>query len=293
MFDQAEELRKMSQQERRQGPRVIAVTSGKGGVGKTNLVTNLAMALTDYNKKVIIVDADLGLANVDVVLGILPKFNIHHVMQGQKSISDVVVSGPKGVKIVPAASGVKELSNLTNIQVEEIISHFNEIENDSDIIFIDTGAGISWSVLSFVLAAQEIIVITTPDPTAITDAYAMIKVIARERKDTQINIKLIVNMVSGRREAEEVADKISTVARKFLGANVTLLGYVYDDPNVSAAIKQQTPFVIAYPYSPATNCVNFLAAKLCGSDASAGKEQTEGFFKRMVDLIRNRGGGLQ
>lgn len=294
--DQADELRRLATQTKSERfpnakapARIIAVTSGKGGVGKSNFVANLAMALTDYNKKVMIIDADLGLANIDVLLGILPKYNIQHVMTGTKTISEVVVTGPKGIKIIPAASGVRELANLNFDQTEEIIARFNELDDDVDVLLIDTSAGLSWNVLSFVLAAQEVIIVTTPDPTAITDAYAMIKVIAKETAGKDISVKLVVNQVNNQKEATEIVEKINNVAHKFLNITVGNLGYIYADPNVGRAVKQQKPFVTTYPYSPATNCVNIIAARLCRNkeDFLPGAD-TESFFRRMVSLIQRR-----
>lgn len=295
MNDQAEVLRKMAAGAKNEqlpnvkAPvRVIAVTSGKGGVGKTNFVVNLAMALSDYNKKVMIIDADLGLANVDVLLGVLPKYTIQHVVTGQKSISEVIVSGPKGVKFIPAASGVRELANLTSDQAEEIINRFNDLDDDFDILLLDTGAGLSWNVLSFVLAAQEIVIVTTPDPTAITDAYAMIKVISKESAGRETNIKLVVNQVNNRNEADEIIEKINVVANKFLNISVGTLGFVYADPNVGKAVKQQKPFVLAYPYSPATNCINIIAARLCRNGEFFAGGNAGSFFRRMLNLIQRK-----
>jgi flagellar biosynthesis protein FlhG len=279
-------LRAVSADSSDRASRIIAVTSGKGGVGKTNMAANIAIALREHGKRVLVFDADLGLANIDVLIGMLPQYTIQHVLSGQKSFSEILVDGPRGIQIAPAASGVKELANLDQRQRDAVVRNINEYRDAVDYVIIDTAAGLSWNVLSFVLAAQEVVVVTTPDPTSITDAYAMIKVISREAAGRTVTLRLLVNRVKNRTEADEVVGKITGVAERFLQMRVESLGYVFDDPNVVRAVKQQRPFVTAFPYSPATNCVNFIAARLAGERAPDRGTGFGTFFSRLLSLMQ-------
>jgi flagellar biosynthesis protein FlhG len=230
--------------------RTIAITSGKGGVGKTNITTNLALAMTMQNKKIGIIDADLGLANIDVILRLSPKYNLEHVVTGEKKIQDIFIKGPAGLTIIPASPGRLPMASLSEIDRAILINEILKSANNFDITFIDTAAGISNNVVDFVIAAQETIVITTPEPTAITDAYAMIKVIS-QRADRDIGI--IVNMVQNSEQAKDVCDRISIAAKRFINARVHFTGYVLRDPAV---------LVFKHPSSMATQCINVLARKI-------------------------------
>ncbi len=278
MEDQAKKLRQLVQESRlekeRQLPvsllsekagfsprsRVIAISSGKGGVGKTNLVANLGIALAKTGKKVLIFDADLGLANVDILMDINPKYNLHHLISGQKNLSEIMVEGPHNIKIVPGASGISELADLSDRQREELITSFVGLEDEADVILIDTGSGISRSILSFILAAREVFVVTTPDPTAITDAYGLVKTITQE--DPGLDIKLIVNMVKGEREAVEIGDRIIRVSKTFLNKQIETLGHIVADTSVSSAIRRQEPFILSYPNCAAAKCINQLITRI-------------------------------
>lgn len=263
--------------------RVIAVTSGKGGVGKTNLAVNLAIALSRRGKKVILLDADLGLANVDILLGLNPAYNLQHVIMGDKSLADIIIPGPEGIKIIPASSGVEKLADLSDRQKEKFIADFSALEESVDTILIDTAAGISPNVLSFVLAANEVIVVVAPEPASITDAYAMIKVISGKAEYPRI--KFIVNMVANREEADEVSEKLILVTKRFLGMDIEDLGFLFHDGSVLKAIRRQEPFISLYPHSAVAGCVNSLAARLCycppESTLSAGKG-IRAFWERML-----------
>ena len=239
--------------------RTIAITSGKGGVGKTNITTNLALAMTMLNKKVGIIDADLGLANIDVILRLNPKYNLEHVVTGEKKLQDIFIKGPAGLTIIPASPGRLPMASLSEIDRAILIKEILKSANDFDVTFIDTAAGISNNVVDFVIAAQETIVITTPEPTAITDAYAMIKVIS-QRADRDIGI--IVNMVQNSEQAKDVCDRISIAAKRFINARVHFTGYVLKDPAVPDAVTAQQPLVFKHPTSMATQCINVLARKI-------------------------------
>ena len=240
--------------------RIISVTSGKGGVGKTNIATNMAITLSKMHKRVLVLDADLGLANIDVILGLNPKFNLRHVVSGEKSINDVVIDGPSGVRIVPGCSGIQELSELNAIDRESFIRGFSVFDDDVDIVIIDTSAGIGNNVISFLLASQEIVLVTTPEPAAITDAYAMIKVIHERNKEK--NIGLLVNMSQSAYEAQAVTDNIRLVSKHFLGKEIGSYGFVMRDGKVSDAIRRQKPFVNMYPGSAASRGVMQVGRKI-------------------------------
>ncbi len=270
MRDQAEKLRVLARTLKHQveceikgtqkKTRIMAVTSGKGGVGKTNFTINFALALISCGQRVIILDADLGLANIDVVLGINPAYNLYHVVKGEKSIHDIIFTGPQGLQIIAGGSGIQELANLRRWQVEQFIAKLEELEGMADILIIDTAAGLSRNVMSFVLAADEVIVITTPEPTAITDAYGLVKAMTAKKKNSIVH--LVVNRVENAQEADITASKLSIVAEKFLKMNIGRLGFILDDPAVKKAVKHQEPFILKYPRSPASECIQRLAAQL-------------------------------
>lgn len=239
--------------------RIIAITSGKGGVGKTNITANLALAMTMQDKKVSIIDADLGLANIDVILRLNPKYTLEHVVMGEKKLQDVFVKGPAGLTIIPASPGRLPMASLSEADRTLLIKELIRSASNFDVTFIDTAAGISSNVVDFVVAAQETIVITTPEPTAITDAYAMIKVIS-QRKDTDIGI--IVNMVQNPNQAKDVSERIIMAARRFINAKAHYIGYVLKDPAVSDAVTCQQPLIFKHPNSTATQCINVLAKKI-------------------------------
>lgn len=264
--------------------RTIAITSGKGGVGKTNIATNLAMLFRKYKKRVLLIDLDLGLANVDILLGLHPEYTLQDVIEGRKEMKDIVLQGPEGIMIVPGSSGIEELTNLNEAQKKQLFRGLGELDEEVDVAIVDTGAGISSNVLSFVLAANEILLITTPEPTAITDAYAMIKVLSRRRKE--LNIKLVVNLSGSREEAESTMKNISSVARRFLGIDIQYLGYMLSDPNVSIASRRQKSFVKEYPNTIATSCLNKMVVSFLNNDDGTQALGIEGYFRRIVSEER-------
>jgi flagellar biosynthesis protein FlhG len=260
MEDQASTLRYISKRPNKKNDKrvmVIAVTSGKGGVGKTNVVANLAISLSMLNKKVVIVDADLGLANLDVLLGILPKHNLHHVLLGEKRISEIIVEGPKGIKILPASSGIQELSELTDQQKLRLLSEFEQFDEDVDILLIDTAAGISSNVMYFNVAAQQIFIVASPEPTSITDAYALMKILSLTYGEK--SFKLIVNSVKSESEGKEVFKKLSLVADRFLDISIDYLGHIPFDDNITKAVRKQKAIVEIYPSSKASKAFEKLS----------------------------------
>jgi flagellar biosynthesis protein FlhG len=263
--------------------RVIAISSGKGGVGKTNVTANLGIALAVRGKKVMILDADLGMANVDVIFGINPKFNLKHLLDGEKTLQEIIVTGPHSVKIVPGGSGVPELANLSDVQQQKLIDNFIDLERNADITLIDTGAGISKEVISFILAAREALIVTTPEPTAITDAYGLIKVLTQ--RDLNVDIKVVVNLVSSEKEGREIADRIVMAAKQFLNKKVEPLGYILGDPYVYTSVRQQVPFVLGYPNSKASRCIGNLATAIdrIPDEQIASRNGFRGFLSRLFE----------
>lgn len=240
-------------------PRTIAITSGKGGVGKTNITANLGLVLAAQNNKVGIIDADLGLANIDVILKLRPKYNIEHVIAGEKELQDIFIKGPAGITVIPASPGRSSMANLSNFERNVLIMELLDSVGNFDITFIDTAAGISDNVLDFALAAEEIIIVTTPEPTAITDAYAMIKVIF-QRKEADIGI--IVNMVDSDQQAQEVAERIIIAVQRFINAKAHFVGHILTDSAMSEAVTTQEPLIFRYPGSNAAQCISELARKI-------------------------------
>ena len=255
---------------------VIAVTSGKGGVGKTNVVANLGYALTRLSKRVLILDADIGLANLDILLGLFPKYNLQHVLNGEKPISEVVISGPGGMKILPASSGVQELSDLNKAQKLCLLSELNSLHDETDVLLIDTSAGISSNVMYFNLAAQEILIVVSPEPTSITDAYAMMKVLFL--KYSENHFKLLINSVKSAEEAKEVFHNLSLVAQKFLNLSIDYWGYIPQDEHIIRAVRQQKALIELYPDSPASKCFYDLAEKVCENQPNKSSRGNIRFF---------------
>ncbi len=295
MQDQAENLRQMV--ERLNAPlaaekpslahancRVIAVTSGKGGVGKTNLSVNFALALATRGKRVLLFDADMGLANVDVMMGIIPQYNLAHVLNGQKTLAEIVIEGPNGIKLVASGSGgVQELADLNETQRKKFLDALMALQNQADVILIDTGAGLHRNVLAFALAAEEVVIVTTPEPTALMDAYGMIKIIYREKKHPAINV--IVNMAANQAEADEAGRKLSILARRFLNLEIDYLGFVPRDPSMIRAVKEQKPVLLSAPTSPAAVSIHRLSEALLSGKMQKNNANLVGFFKRVTQIF--------
>ena len=241
--------------------RIIAVTSGKGGVGKTNIAPNMGIAYPSMGKKLIVMDADLGLANVNVILNIIPQYNLYHVIKKQKKMSEIIIDTQYGIKMIVGASGFSKIANMGEAERDEFIKEMYTL-SDVDIIIIDTSAGVSKNVLSFVAAADEVAVITTSEPTAITDAYGIIKVIATEVDNIDLNLKLIVNRVDSAVEAKRIADRMIDIAGQFLNLKIEYLGFIYNDQAVKQAVLKQKPFIVMDPSGKASICLKHIVARL-------------------------------
>ncbi|GMO51687.1 MAG: MinD/ParA family protein [Termitinemataceae bacterium] len=290
MEDQAEKLREMMKKEgaatnlgakNREGKktRIITVASGKGGVGKTNMSVNMALAYARLGKKVIVMDADLGLANVNIMLNVLPKYTLYQVIRKQKTMKEITIETEYGISVIPGASGFSKIANLNEDERQNFIDELNTLTT-ADIIIIDTSAGVSSNVLDFIAAADDAVIITTPEPTAITDAYGIIKIISTEIDSLNMGLKLIVNRVHKVSDAKKVADKMTSIVNQFLNIKLEYLGFVFDDPAVSQAVLRQKPFMVESPRSRAAQCVQHIVGRLEKTDIREG-----GGFGTMVKRI--------
>lgn len=263
-------------------PYVIAVSSGKGGVGKTNFVVNVATYLCSIKKKVLIIDADLGLANIDVLFGIAPKYNLKHVLLGQKRLQDIIIKGPNDILILPASSGVRELTSLNKFQKIQLLSEIETLDIDLDVILIDTGAGIYDNVLFFCSSAQDIIVIVTSEPTSLADAYALIKVLCKEFKKDRF--KILINMARSEKEAFNTFRKLAIVADKFLNLSVDYLGFLPYEQHVKDAIIAQKTFISLYPNSSFSKRISNLGDKIMNT-SQEGIGGIQLFFKKALGVV--------
>jgi len=237
--------------------RVIAVASGKGGVGKTNVSVNLGISLSKLGNRVLLMDADMGLANVDIMLGLQTEFNLSHVLDGEKTLKEVMVDAPGGLKIIPAASGVKRMAQLTPMENAGIINAFNELDGILDVLLIDTAAGIADSVVSFCRAAQEVVVVVTDEPASMTDAYALIKVLSKEYNVK--GFKLLANMTRSEQHGQQLYQKVAKVCEQFLDIHIDYLGTVPFDHDLRESIQKQAPVVIAKPSSASAQAFKMMA----------------------------------
>lgn len=248
------------------GTKVLAVTSGKGGVGKTNVVANLSVSLSELGKKVVVLDADFGLANLDVLLGLTPRFHLGHVLFGNKTLTEIMVQGPKGIRIIPASSGLQRMSELTSAQRNHLVESFANLDSDTDYFIIDTAAGISRNVIHFLLSAQEVIVVSAPEPTAIVDAYAVIKIILAEDPNKQIQV--LINSVDQAGDAHEVFCQINSVVKRFLNREIDYIGHIERDSHVPQAVRSQMLVTHRFPNAPASRCFRELARRVAQQEGS-------------------------
>lgn len=302
MRDQAEKLRQliMESKNKTENPqheensdimsktRVLAVTSGKGGVGKTNFSINLGISLSKLGYKVVVFDADLGLANIDVILGIIPKYTIADILNNDKNILDIMTEGPNGIKLIAGGSGIKELVNIDKQQLEKLVNQLQKLENYADFIIIDTGAGLSETVLNFVHSSSEVILITTPEPTSLTDVYAMIKTLKLNGDKRRLSV--VINKVENSGEADEVFERLSKVSYKFLNTKIEKLGYLNNSKLVMQSVKNQDPLVLLYPNSSIAKKINSIALKISGSKNGLSEESSvSNFVQRFKGMFTKEG----
>ncbi len=265
----------------------VTITSGKGGVGKTSFIINYGIALAKRGKRVVLLDADLGMANVDVLMKINPKYNLIDVIEGSKQLSEIITDAPGGLKLIPGGSGIQDLANLTTSQFYRITSGFDYLENNFDYVLIDTGAGLSKNITNFIFSSDETIIITTPEPHAITDAYSIIKVVLDKNRD--ISLKLIINKCETPQEGEAVLNKITGVVRNFLNYSMTPCGCILESKVVSRSLKEQVPLCISYPTSDVARCIEAIAdAELGNQKTSLSGKSITNFVSKFKNLF-NRG----
>jgi len=288
-MDQAEQLRNIVKSQEpepaRKNARVITVTSGKGGVGKTSLSVNLAITLSRMGKRVVLLDADFGLANIEIMLGIRPKYNLADLMFRDKDIKDIITYGPENIGFISGGSGINEMANLTKDQVIHLIQKMFELDQIADVIIVDTGAGIGDAVLEFVAASSEVLLVATPEPTSITDAYALLKSLNRcsSYHPGKTQVKMVANQVRGSGDASELFEKIGIVVNKFLNIEVEFLGEIPYDVNVPKAVMKQEPMAIATPNTVAAKAVREIVSKL--ENVEVPKERM-GIMQMFANVIK-------
>jgi len=262
--DQASKLRALARGQVPESPlfrsRVMAITSGKGGVGKTNVVAGLAIALSNMGQKVVVLDADFGLANIDILLGLTPTHTLEHVLRGEKVLEEIMVEGPNGIRVIPASSGIQELTRLDAASELRLIQGLQRVAEGQDWLLIDTAAGIHDSVIKLIMAAQEIVLVTTPEPTSLVDAYAMVKVV--HLRDATKPIWLLINNSQTETEAEETIEQLQAATLRFLGRELQVLGMIPSDAHVLQAVRQQRSVVDLYPRSPAAIAFQSIASQV-------------------------------
>ncbi|MFP6584410.1 MAG: MinD/ParA family protein [Candidatus Hydrogenedentota bacterium] len=281
MAEQANNLRQFVQKNRELA-RIVAVTSGKGGVGKTNTSVNLAIALADKGNRVVLLDADLGLANVEVLLGLNSIYNLQHVADGERTMAEILVKGPGGIAVVPGSSGMAKIADLSETARQNIMHGLEDLQNRSDFIIIDTMAGIGRSAVAFVVAADEVLLVSTPEPSSIVDAYAMLKTIYQRREHAIV--RLVANMVVNKRQATYVYEKLSAVSQQYLGRKMSYLGMIPRDVHVSQAVMQSVPYSLRFPSAPASKAIKDIADRLI-SQRAASKGGAPGFLRRFAQTI--------
>ena len=287
MRDQAERLRERMQQSKQdRKTKLITVTSGKGGVGKSNFSLNFGLGLNEQGHKTVLFDVDLGLANLDVLMGITPKKHLFHLLEPNTTVWDIIEQGPGGLEFIAGGSGFTQIMQLDEDKLDRLFTQLNPLQGYAETIIFDTGAGFSNESIRFMLSSDEVILVTTPEPPAITDAYAVIKLL--HSRNPAITIRLVINRVTSDREGKMTADKLAMVAKRFLNMDLHSLGYVSDDPQVSKAVKQQRPFLLTYPQAQASKSIRNLVGRYLESSTmnDVSTNELKGFLAKLKNFIR-------
>jgi flagellar biosynthesis protein FlhG len=284
--DQASGLRRMAQPESIQA---IAVTGGKGGVGKTNVSVNLAVAMADMGKRVMLLDADLGLVNIDVVLGLHPEYDLSHVLRGERALEEVVLKGPSGIQVIPAASGIQQMAELSEAEHIGLIRAFSDLSLDLDVLIVDTAAGISDTVISFSRAVQEVVIVVCDEPASMTDAYALIKLLHREYGIDRFRV--LANMTRTAKDGRELYNKMCRVTDRYLDVILSFAGSIPYDDSLRKAVRNQKSVVQAFPRSNSAQAFKNLAKKADNWPVPEGASGHLQFFvERLVQYASHSGG---
>ncbi|HEY8890013.1 MAG TPA: MinD/ParA family protein [Clostridium sp.] len=286
MLDQAQRLRQMAMgnddKETQQKPRIITVTSGKGGVGKSNIVVNLSIALQKMGKKVMIFDADIGMGNDDIIMGCSSRYNVFDVISKGKEIEEVVLTGPFGVKLLPGGSALTKVEDLTQIQRDMFLQKLSALTG-LDYIIMDTGAGVNKSVLGFIACCEDLVIVTTPEPTSLTDAYSLLKAVKHFK--IKNSAKVIINRSLDNKEANMTFDKFNYAVTKFLDMKLEYLGKIGEDKKLSYAVRAQQPVIVSYPNSQVAQDISNIANKIEGTKEKSSGIGVEGLFKRIFSIF--------
>ncbi|MCI6243129.1 MAG: MinD/ParA family protein [Lachnospiraceae bacterium] len=291
-MDQAEQLRnviKLHNQNQQNVARIVTVTSGKGGVGKSSLTVNLAVCLRKAGKRVIIFDADFGLANVEVMFGAIPKFSLADFIYRGKNIKDVITPGPMDIGFISGGSGIIGLNNLTREQILYLVTSINELNDMADYILIDTGAGINDQVLEFVMASPEVLLVTTPEPSSLTDSYSLLKVLYRNPgfSDADTKIHIVANRVNSREEGQALYEKVNSVVSQFLHGSLNFLGMIPQDLALEKAVRQQKTVALSYPNAKSSHAIENLAENLLNGTQEEIRERW-GIVQMFSSFLSNR-----
>jgi flagellar biosynthesis protein FlhG len=278
--DQASELRELAGGRRHRAD-TLAIVSGKGGVGKTNVAVNLSIFLAARKRRVTLVDLDMGLANADLLLGLTPKYTLAHVISGARTLGEVTVAGPAGLRFIPGASGLEQLANLSEFERQILLLQMQSLEDSTDMLVFDCGAGIGRGVMRFAQSAQRVMVVTTPEPTSMTDAYATVKMLAREQYRGAVGI--LVNKAAERLDADATYRRIAEVAKRFLNYSVANFGFVLQDTSVVQAVRARSPVVIRFPQSKASQCFAAVADSMASGSPTLVRRDS--FFQRVAGLF--------
>jgi len=288
MNDQAEALRQLVRQhsdtKNQKETRFLSVTSGKGGVGKSNFSLNFSLALQRLGMKVLVLDADIGMANIDVLMGTSSKYNLYHLIKNEKTIWDIINIGPEGLHYIAGGSGLLDLVRLTEQEIDRFGREILKLQGQYDYIIFDTGAGLSKETAQFITSSDETIVVTTPEPTSITDAYALIKMV--NSLDSDVKFRLVVNRSTDRQEGEMTANNIRNVTNRFLNIDLPVLGYISDDVHVSKSVKKQVPLLMLFPDSEASKGIMLIAKDFLNIPHKSNSSGVKGFLHKLFRRTR-------